>query len=562
MPRIKLLAPHIISKTAAGEVVERPASVVKELVENSLDAGASLIKIFIQNSGLDRIEVVDNGDGMDVEDVLISYKPHTTSKILDEMDLTRISSFGFRGEALSSIAAVSKLAIQSRVSTHYVGHRVDLEGGEVIRSMPAGMPVGTMIEVRDLFFNTPARKKFLKSAPSEFRNILDVVVNAALSFGHVGFTLINEDRVVLDLPRYQTIEERTAALLGDPIASQLLPFSLEDVHFKVAGYISKPQLSSIGKSHQYIFVNKRFVSNNIISAAVKDAYGSLLEPRSHPALILFLELPYELVDVNVHPRKEEVSFYDDSLIFDFVKKAVQLALDAHDLTYTTDILGNDLENPKKALPYLFGHLKDSVDAWQVYDSTKQPEISQINNLYLVTSTKKGLAIIDQHAAHERILFEQFLDVYEKFADNGEKHTLTSPLVFDLSIQDAELLLDNVEILFKLGFDLESFGVNTFKLASVPKVLSGANTLDLINSILEDLRSGKKPSNINEKSIKTISYLACRGAIKSGEYLNPQERVDLLEKLAKTKTNYTCPHGRPVKLEITMRELEKMFKRVK
>lgn len=411
MPRIKLLAPHIISKTAAGEVVERPASVVKELIENALDAGASIIKIQIQNSGLDRIEVVDNGDGMDIEDVMISFKPHTTSKILDENDLNKISSFGFRGEALSSIASVSRMAIQSRVNNHYVGHRVDLEGGEVLKSMPAGMPIGTIVEVKDLFFNTPARKKFLKSASTEFRNILDIVVNAAMSFSHIGFTLINEDRIVLDLPRYQTLSERTIALLGEPISSQLVPFVHDEAHFKVTGYISKPQLSSIGKSHQYIFVNKRFVSNNIVSSAVKEAYGSLLEPRAHPALILFLELPYELVDVNVHPRKEEVSFYDDSQIFEFVKKAVQNALDLNDLTYSTDIIGNKLDD-KKALPYLFNHLKDSVDSWQVYENHKELEIMQINNLYLVTQTKKGMVLIDQHAAHERILFEQFLEVYE------------------------------------------------------------------------------------------------------------------------------------------------------
>ncbi|HSX39260.1 MAG TPA: DNA mismatch repair endonuclease MutL [Candidatus Saccharimonadales bacterium] len=562
MPKIKLLPPNIISKTAAGEVVERPASVVKELIENALDAGASQVQIEIENGGLDFIQVMDNGEGMDEFDILESFKHHTTSKVFNEEDLLRIASFGFRGEALSSVASVSKLTIQSRTASDILGNRVDIAGGVLVQMAPTGMHVGTMLTVRDLFYNTPARKKFLKTTQTEYRNILDVVVNVAMCFNEVGFTLINDDRAVLDLPRFQTQQERVRALLSEPISSQLLPFDYEINHFKVRGFVSKPQLSSINRSHQYIFVNNRFISNDVISSAAKDAYGSLLEPRAHPVLILFLQLPHELVDVNVHPRKEEVSFYDDSTIFDVIKSSVQKVLESNELTYTTDYLGNDLDADKRALPFLFNHLKENVNPWQTYQAEESSEILQIHKLYLVSQTKKGILLIDQHAAHERILFEQFLEVYEKMADNGDSLTLDTPLVFDLSVPDAELLEENFEILSKLGFAVEEFGVCTFKLSAIPKVLSGASGIDLINDVIADLQVGKKPSNINEKSIRTISYLSCRGAIKSGEYLAPQERKDLLEKLAKTKTNYTCPHGRPVKIEISMSDLEKMFKRVK
>ena len=562
MPKIKLLSPNVIAKTAAGEVVERPASVVKELIENALDADASQLKIEITDSGFTKIKLTDNGCGMDKADILECFKHHTTSKLFSEEDLLAIKQFGFRGEALSSIASVSRLTIMSRTAKDAVGNSVELEGGELKRVSSVGMPKGTIVEVSDLFFNTPARKKFLKTAQTEFRAITDCVVTYGLAFTNVGICLIHNKKLLLDLPCNQTLHERASTILGKSMFTHMLDFSHEDNFFKLNGFISRPQISSTTKNNQYIFVNNRCVSNDTLSLAVRDAFGSLLEPRSHPAVILFFNLPYDLVDVNVHPRKEQISFYNESAVYDFVRKATQLALEAHDLTYSTDIFGNDLLN-KKALPYLFNSLKDSVEPWNVYTTEKDfADVLQLDTLYLVTQTAKGLLIVDQHAAHERILYEQFLAAFEERANLGESVQLKKPLIVDLSLQDSDLLKENLITLIKLGFELEEFGVNTFKLYTLPKVLSGSDILSLLHNVLTDLKQGKAPSNITEKSLKTVSYLACRSATKGGEYLSLKERTELLKKLYETKSNYTCPHGRPVRIEISLRELAQMFKRSK
>jgi len=567
MAKIKTLSEHVIAKTAAGEVVERPASVVKELIDNSLDALAKNITVEIVDAGFSSIRIFDDGEGMDEYDLRLSYLPHTTSKIFIEDDLTGIKTYGFRGEALSSICSVARVIIQSRLASEALGLKVEIEKGIANEVTQVGMPCGTEIIVKDLFYNVPARKKFLKNEKTEYRNILDIFMNAALANPSVGFTFISNAKEILNLKGYQTPLDRLNILLGKSVVTNLLPIKFDRDHFELAGFLSKPQLATEGKGNQYIFVNNRPVNNAVISNAVKEAYGGLLEPRSHPAFVLFIKLPYDLVDVNVHPRKEQVRFWDDTYVSDFIYSSVLEALKGFDLTYNTDLYGNSLDyatRDKKSAEGIFHDLKDSVDKWDMRQPTvsNDVEILQVNKLYLVTSNKDGLVLVDQHAAHERILYEQFLKEYSDGKQASEAFVIDNPNTFELPIKDSEILREHLSVFIDLGFDLEEFGEHTYRVRKMPKVFKEFNIKSLVLEVLDNINLNKKDKSPNKKILQTISYLACRGAIKAGDVLTHAQRKDLLLKLSETTSNYTCPHGRPVKVEVPFKELHKLFKRIK
>lgn len=550
---IKSLPEKLISKIAAGEVVQRPASVVKELLENSIDAGATYIKIEIENAGIKKILVTDNGCGMIEEDIADCFKPHTTSKLLHEDDLFSISSMGFRGEALSSIAAVSNVVIKSRVASEISGNIIEIENGEIVRQNSIGMPIGTSVLVRNLFAKVPARKKFLKSVRTEFRHILDIVVAAALSHPEIGFFLAHDNRIILDLPEQHSVSERVRLLLGKDVYENLIPVSHESDYHKISGFVTKPQISTKTRSKQHIFVNKRNITNDLISSAVKDAYGSLLMPREHPVFILFFETPSSMVDVNIHPRKEEVAFTNENEVYESFRGSIGRIFEQEDLQYQFD------DFVEEAVEYDFqdivaDFMRDEDESF--YDTEK---ILQVQKLYLVKQTKKGILMIDQHAAHERILYEQLLDQI-KNKKTGFSKVLPEPLLIDLSLSEIEVLREYIEILNKLGFEIENFGDSTYKINATPFYVNELGAQTLIKEILEDLMQGKTPGSIDAKTERALSYVACRSAIKAGDYLNQDERQELFEELEATKTIYTCPHGRPVKMELTMNELAKMFKR--
>lgn len=553
MGLIKSLPEKLVSKIAAGEVVERPASVVKELVENSVDAEASFIKIEIENAGLRKIQITDDGKGMSDEDIIECFKPHTTSKIFYEDDLFNIVTMGFRGEALSSISSVANVVIKSRQAQEISGNIIEIENGELIRHTSIGMPQGTTVLVRNLFGRLPARKKFLKSNKTEFRNILETVINFSLAHPEVGFFLSNDKRIILDLPSQSSVSERIRVLLGKDIYANLIPISYEEAYYKVSGFVVKPQISTSNRSKQFVFVNKRNVYDNLISTAVKDAYGSLLMPREQPAFVLFFETMPSLIDVNIHPRKEEVAFTDDNAVYELFKSAIEPAFVNEDLKYSFD---DYIDN---AVDYDFDDVVNSFlkdESEEFYDNE---QILQIHNLYLVKQTKKGILIIDQHAAHERILYENIVkQIKEKSVDLVKD--LSEPVLFDLSLSETEVLSEYSEILSGMGFDIESFGDNTFKISAVPFYVAAQNAEVLIKEVLEDLMQGKTPKSIDSKTDRALSFVACRSAIKAGDYLTPDEREKLFIELAKAKTIYTCPHGRPVKMELTMNELARMFKR--
>jgi DNA mismatch repair protein MutL len=559
MSSIHALPDDVVSKIAAGEVVERPAFAVKELIENSIDANATAITIDIEESGLKKIAVIDNGQGMDKDDLSLSFLPHTTSKIAGMDELAKVSSFGFRGEALHSIAAISRMVVQSRTTDMPGGSEIFIEGGvpQIVKKI--GMPIGTSIFVYDLFFNTPVRKKFLKSGASESRHILEIIMQMALAHPAIGFKLVHNGKTIIDLPREQDLEERMSIILGNSLARDLLPIFLTQDDIQIHGFISRPLAVTAGNK-PFLFVNKRPVQYQLLSSIIKQAYGTLLEPRAFPFYLFFITLPHQYVDVNVHPRKEQVHLANEQTVIDFVRTAVTTTLQANNLTYQFRNEEMDALRDGGTHTYAAELLKDEVEPWGKETSKVTGDVLQIHNLYLVVQTKKGAMMVDQHAAHERILYEQFLEEFEKQKTKKDIYTLKKAEMVDMSLSDAETVREYLPELQELGFDIEEFGTNLFKINAIPKLFMDRNISELLLEAVHDLQSGIGLKNVDIRSHKMLSYLACRTAIKSGDKLTKEQMKDLINKLAETKTQYTCPHGRPVKIDISMRELERMFKR--
>lgn len=559
MQKIYVLSEHVVSHIAAGEVIERPCYAVKELVENAIDAHANSIRIEIEESGLKQIVVTDNGEGMSPEDLEICFKPHTTSKIKTEHDLTGVQTLGFRGEALSSIAAICDIQIKSRDIEHKSGVMITLQQGRVIESVPVGMPVGTSITLDNLFYPVPARKKFLKSERTEYRLIVDIVSRLALANPTIHFYLSHNGKKVLDIPKQATVLERIAMLIGKPALSQLIPLNTEDSYIKLSGFISKPQLTTGSTAKHFISINKRHVSDTSISKAVKEAYGTLLDPHSQPIFFLAITIPHEVVDVNVHPRKEEVSFIDKNILYELIMKAVSTVLSQNNLLFQ-QVLQDRTKRSTQTFTGLL--LKDEVSPWNVKDigSIFGSEIIQIHNLYIIAPTKRGLLCIDQHAAHERILYEQFKETFEEKQKENQLYILEETVSLELSRVDAELLIEHYSLFEQLGFVIEHFRDATFLLRQVPLLFQDRDYRILILELLENLAEEKNLKTVDRFSDKILKYLACRAAIKAGDTLTQNECHELIKKLEVTRNNATCPHGRPTKVELPIRDFHKLFKR--
>ncbi len=558
MRSINTLSPELIAKIAAGEVVERPASVIKELVENALDAGADQIDIELEEAGTKKIRVRDNGKGMHYDDLLLCYLPHTTSKISTDNDLISIRSFGFRGEALSSIAAVGFMTIKSRLKDQEFGHSLELNNGENITCKKIGMPIGTEIMVESLFHSTPARKKFMKDSKTELRIITEIITQVAIAFPAIGITLSHKNsllkkEIILSVPAGQSLQNRIQSVLGQYLSEFLIPIQYESRYGSVTGYISKPQAAQQSKYHQYFYVNTRSVHDAALAKVLTESYGPLLEPRAHPPFVLYLTLPYESVDVNIHPRKEEVAFAYRYEIQNLISEAVAETLSKHNLIYTQNSRAIDMD------PYTADFLKNTITPWNV-KTIAEGEVLQIHNLYLLAQTEKGLLLIDQHAAHERILFEQFKEAFAQTRESQIVFELPEPLVFELSVKDTMVLDEHTETFKKIGFDIEAFGKNTFKLSVIPEIFKTRNLVQLIIEVLHDIHEGRGIKTIDRETERTLSYLACRSAIKAGDALESIEQKKLVDKLLLSDGLYTCPHGRPTHIEVSLREIDKMFKR--
>jgi DNA mismatch repair protein MutL len=579
---IRLLPPEVASQIAAGEVVERPASVVKELLENSLDAQASRITIAVEGAGQRLVEVADDGAGIPAGELAVAVARHATSKLNNAADLFRITTLGFRGEALASIGSVARLTITSRPAEAPSGARLHVEAGLAGALETVGAPVGTLVRVEDLFYNVPARRKFLKHDTTERRQIDQLVTRYALAYPRVRFTLKQDGRPSLQTSGAGDRREVLAALYGVDVARQMIEVLSEDDDLRVTGYISPTTLTRSNRREITFFVNGRPVQDPALSTALVQAYHTLLMVGRFPLAVLFLEVPPDSVDVNVHPTKAEVRFRDASRLFSQVQRAARRALLAHTpvpglevpawtpRTWQMDTFRlPDERGSLPASPLAPGEGQAPLEAGQAAPESAPPYparampltpilrlVGQIAAAFLVAEGPDGLYLIDQHAAHERVLFERFM------AQGQEPHPaqdLLQPATVELPAASARLLEGQLPLLAHLGFRVEPFGAHTFLVRSIPTLLTGSDPAAALRVLVEDFEEDEAPLQ-NEMEARLIARVCKRAAVKAGQTLSPQEQSALLNDLQACASPRTCPHGRPTMIHLSMDLLERQFGR--
>ncbi len=553
MITIHELSPLVVAKIAAGEVIERPSYAIKELIENAIDAQATEIKIHIEEAGLAKLQVIDNGIGMSEEDVMECWKPHTTSKLESEYDLHTIRSFGFRGEALSSLGAISKITIQSRQQASPTGFSVSIRNGTLDRSSVVGMSMGTIVTAENLFEKIPARKKFLKSSQTELRYCIGMVEQFAMSYPDIQFTLTHGKKTVLTFPPAKERIDRIAQILGDITCSFLIPFKKEKSYIAIEGYIAKPQMHSSTQSKQYLFLNGRAVSDKSVAMAVKEAYGTMLESNTYPLFVLYISLPYDMVDINVHPRKEQVSFTDARFLFQTVKDMIAEVLGEHNLVYEN--LSWKKTGAGLANSFAGNLLKESVLNAEKYAVEHPSFIQQFHRLYIIVTTKHSLHIYDQHAAHERILFEKLKNEFLILKGEKKSIVLSTPIRLICTKREQLTLNEHIGEFEKLGFTFKGDNIT-----HIPLLFKDRNPNDFIQRMLEDLEVTHKPKAVDTMSEEMLAFLACRAAVKAGDLLSEVQMKTIVQELETTPNKSTCPHGRPTQVAMHVHELNSLFKR--
>ncbi len=607
MPKINVLPEELINKIAAGEVIDRPASVIKELLENSLDAGATRIIVEVKDYGKQLLKVADNGEGMDEEDARKALLRHATSKIKDLNDLFSIQTLGFRGEALASIAAVSKLTITTKQKGTLEGFSLMVEGGTVTNEGIVAAEKGTTIEIEDLFFNTPARKKFLKTDAVELKHIVDVVTQYALIHPQVSFRLIHDLKELLNSPSVEDWRSNLATIYGVEQAKELLEVEFENniTGIKVYGFISKPYDARNDKTMQSLFVNQRWIRNEELTKIIYDAYHSLLFVNKHPVFVLNLTLDPTKIDVNVHPTKAEIKIEQKKEVMEAVFNAVRETLRKNDLLPVMDFqaeqqltFGNAVsnilkreENKTESTKYTFESSEQSalqvkeseaVDygeeivpeitpsftygspitiptADTIPESDKLPPLrllGQIHKTFFVAETPGGIVFIDQHVVQERVLYERFME--QLMNQKVAVQNLLRGEVLELTPVQKLLVEENKEKLRELGFLLEEFGENSFVLKTVPTLFGRAQSQELLFEVISELK--EHHNRIEQIQEEIITRMACRASVKAGDTLTVTEMQRLLYELSHAKFPYTCPHGRAVLIKMESEELEKKFRR--
>ncbi len=576
--KIQILPDNLINKIAAGEVVERPISVVKELVENSIDAGAKKIVIEIKDAGKKLIRVTDDGSGMTEEELKLALQRHSTSKIASFEDLFNISTLGFRGEALPSIASVSRLKISTKKKENDQGIELQIEGGkEQGSSLPAGkagskaMADGTTIIVEDLFFNVPARLKFLRTNSTETSLIADFATKIALAYPQVSFQYIQEGRTVFSTSGNGCLEDTIIDLYGADFFSQLLRLEKEKKGIKISGFVSTPLLTRQNREEEMFFVNGRYVKNPLLARSLEGAYRSLIPFNRFPVGILFLEIDPHLVDVNVHPAKREVRFSNVGELLSLTSLALQETLSKiakEEMLKTTsapflkpefspamfEVFNREVFSPQRE----FSLQPEGNKELEVLSVEPLIAICQFRETYIVATDGVDLVLIDQHAAHERILFDKL----KKSKENSplEKQTLLIAEVIEMSPAEYALAENNLAVFEGFGFELEPFGKNSFRLRALPADLLKVNAKQMMLDILADLKEEIKTLKPEEAKEKILRLIACHGAIRAGEPLELAEIRALIRDLFTTENPLTCPHGRPTIVHFSPLELEKLFKR--
>jgi len=563
MGKIQILPENIRNKISAGEVVERPVSVVKELVENSIDAKADRIIIEIKSSGEEFIGVTDNGEGMEREDAILAIKPFSTSKIKTEEDLYYIKTLGFRGEALSSIVSVSRAEIKTKPEFSE-GTFLRIEGGEIKEITPWEGHRGTSINIYDLFYNVPVRKKFLKSPLTEGRLISEFVEKIALAYPEISFIFIQDGRKRFLTSGNGNIEDVILELFGEEFLDNLIFFENYEKNYKISGYISKPNKLLSPKPQEIVFLNRRIIKNSSILQAIKDGYDKRLRENFYPFVILNLFVPYEEVDVNVHPTKREVKFHSEKEIMNFITKSIKEILDNFDEKKREAILPIEKKEKTKIesleLPISESktrYIEKEKTSFKVSSYFDFKIIGQIFDNYLLIEYKDRLIIIDQHAAHERIRYEELKKKKElKIFKSNE---ILFPIIIEISKDEKKLLNEKRNILEEFSFYWEDFGPDHIRITSIPNEFLNLDNYSIEN-LFRELIHNLEEKNLNLLEDKILKSLACHSAIKSGEILIDEEIYAIVKKIVDDKIPLNCPHGRPILLEITKEEIDKKFQR--
>ncbi len=621
MTSIRQLSPSVINKIAAGEVIERPASVVKELMENSVDAGALRIDVAVEQGGLDLVRVSDDGQGIDAAELPLAVASHATSKIVDAEDLFRVRTLGFRGEALASIAEISRLTLRSRPGDESAGAELEIAGGHAAPIVPCGCPRGTTIEIRQLFYNTPVRRKFLRSTQTEMGHVSEAFTRVALAYPKIHCTLKHNGRSVYDLPPSPDWRDRIAAFFGHDLAADLIPVTSTDEAVRLAGYVASPSHSRSNPRLQYLFLNGRAIRDRSLGHALSESYRGLLLTGRYPIAFLRIDMPAEMVDVNVHPTKLEVRFQESGKLYGqllgtlrtkFLSTDLTARLqpvDQHEAAAAVDpqhaeamrrelvdwakgqLPGFDVEEIAPApqsqasfeaqwqqprapleLSTLDRHWKpvgpsqslesggsETEPTHRVDPPARAVNALQLHNRYLITESDDGLVVIDQHALHERILYE-FLR--EKVLSGAlESQALLVPEPVDLSPAEAAAVLDAREVLAQLGVSVEPFGGDTVLVSSYPAMLANMRPGEVLRDLVDQLLAGGKHPERRDMLDSLLHMISCKAAIKAGDRLSPGEIAALLEQRHLAQDTHHCPHGRPTALYFSREELDRQFKRI-
>ncbi len=655
MGRIRILSDQVANQIAAGEVVERPASIVKELLENSLDAGATRIRVDVEAGGRKLIRIEDDGCGMLRDDALLAFERHATSKIRSSDDLLSLGTLGFRGEALPSIASVARVHLLTRSAEESVGTELEIAGGKILRKADAALPAGTTFSIRDVFFNTPARRKFLKSEPTELSHIAALVTHYALAYPEKHFALHSTTNALLDAPPATKLSERIYQIFGREVLEQLLPVAAETNFaraglpepppwkrepdwqppapgaLRLHGFVSRPELQKLNRNSMYIFVNRRLIRDRLVQHAITEAYRNILPPTSFPVVLLFLEMPPEEVDVNVHPAKTEVRFRQQGFLHDFVRDSIRNALvrTRPAASFLTALTTNPVESP--ALVPAVSPLPGPADAdnaappqrWQESEpihaqqdaepfmlvapvpeplaqrlplaateslaaasatlgaeslaaavhangdvATDGPSLhglaslralGQLRESFILAVNAEGLWIIDQHVAHERVLFEKILR--ERQVEQVQRQRLLMPVLIDLKPEQMPLFASIAAELERNGLEAEPFGPRTLAVKAAPTGLEGRELERMIHEVLEQAGSEQQAENLETVRTRIAASIACHAAIKINTPLEPAKIDWLLAELAQTEHPTSCPHGRPIVLRYSLKDIQRAFQRI-
>jgi len=648
MSRIRILPENVANKIAAGEVIERPASVVKELLENALDAGARSIRIEVESGGKRMIRVIDDGSGMNHDDALLAFERHATSKLQSADDLLSIATLGFRGEALPSIAAVSRLLLETRTAEEDQGTRVEFAGGKLVGVKPAGAPAGSSISVADIFYSVPARRKFLKSETTELGHIASLVTHYALAHPEVQFLLKTPSQVILDCAPVEKLSDRVYQVFGRQALDELVEIPATEgpvrwavtepeietgeqaATLRVSGFTSRPEVQRANRNGIYIFVNRRLVRDRLLLHAIGEAYRNVTPPGVFPVVLLFLDLPYEEVDVNVHPAKIEVRFRHPQFIHDFTRDAIRHALSmarpipgfpaaraaaAGAATFTTDALrgyppasdtGALAGPPRADIPNTFASSAAVVEGFELSGAPERPfaqrlgfgsdgamnfglgpaagstvagesevavpgtlpsaeeiadlkPLGQVNASFIIAVNGEGLWIIDQHVAHERVLFERHLQARRVGEIGGQR--LLMPIIVELNPRQLATFEQISEELRANGFEADLMGARSVAIQAAPVGIASGDTEKLLFEILDGIARENQAISIDSLQSRIAASTACHAAIKVNTPLDTTKMEWLLDELAKTEYPMSCPHGRPVVLRYSVREIERAFKRI-